>query len=199
MIARPQDLIRNSAVPLEKQPRIIELFAKKIQLPDDIGSLISADDTGIVATDFRKYKRDEWEDVGEYERIFDPGIPIPAIITQITGIDDAMVKNQDRIEKHWPEIQEFFTGAEYCVAHNLSFDKRIMELEQQRFNPEQKFPFPKGICTIESTMHLKGYRLNLQALHVELFGLGFKKAHRARNDVEAMERCFKFLWEKGDV
>ena len=174
--------VRNSALPLEKQPRIIELYAKKIQR---------------VAGEWGR--KNQWTDISEYERIFDPGIPIPEVITQITGINDATVKNQDRIEKHWPEIQEFFTGAEYCVAHNLSFDKRIMELEQQRFNPEQKFPFPKGICTIESTMHLKGYRLHLQALHTELFGLGFEKAHRARNDVEAMERCFKFLWEKGDL
>ena len=150
MTVKPQVLSAIVRYPLEKQPWIIELFAKKIQLPDDIGSLISADDTGIVATDFCKYKRDEWEDVGEYERIFDPGIPIPAIITQITGIDDAMVKNQDRIEKHWPKIQEFFTSVEYCVAHNLSFDKRIMELEQQRFNPEQKFPFPRAFAQLKA-------------------------------------------------
>ena len=176
------DLIRNSALPLEKQPRIIELFAKKIQLPANVWG-----------------DQDKWEDVSEYERIFNPGIPIPEIITQITGIDDAAVKDQDKIKKHWPKIRKFFEGASYCVAHNLSFDKRIMEFEQQRYNPKQKFPFPKGICTIESTMSLKGYRLNLQALHVELFGEGFKKAHRARNDVEAMERCFKFLWEKGDL
>ena len=62
------------------------------------------------------------------------------------------------------------------------------------------FPWPKNhICTVEHSLHIKGYRLKLAQLHQELLGKGFENAHRAKNDVYALVRCFHALVERGDI
>lgn len=176
------DLVRNTGLPLEKQPKIIELYAKKLQLPVDAWG-----------------NKDEWETLGEFDMLFNPGMPIPEEVVKITHITDEMVKDAPSISEHWADIVDFFSGADHDVAHNLAYDRQIMAFEQARHGTGE-FPFAKkGICTVEGTLHLKGFRLNLQALHEELFGEGFPEAHRAKNDVEAMERCFKQLWEDGEI
>ena len=63
------DLIHNHAIPLDQQPRIIEIYAMKIQLPaDSFGSA------------------EEWQFVDEFESFINPGIPITEEITSITSI-----------------------------------------------------------------------------------------------------------------
>jgi inhibitor of KinA sporulation pathway (predicted exonuclease) len=59
-------------------------------------------------------------------------------------------------------------------------------------------PTDKYLCTIEQTMHIKGFRLNLTRLHEHLFdGQSFSDAHRARSDVDALTRCCVKLYQQG--
>ena len=177
------DLIRSHALPLDQQPRVIELYAKKIQLPADAWG-----------------KMDEWQTVGEFESFINPGIKISEEVNRITGIDDSMVKGAPRMAGVWGDVRDFFEPADMVVAHNLSYDMGVMEFERQRIDPEGLFPWPKRkLCTVEATEHLKGYRLSLTSLHEHLFGCGFPEAHRARNDVNALELCFKKLWEMAEI
>jgi DNA polymerase III alpha subunit (gram-positive type) len=177
------DLISNTGLPLRLQPKVIEIYAKKIHLdPGKFGGV------------------EDWEDVSDINFLVNPMVPIPKESSDITGITDDMVKGCDPISVVWPHIVDFFKGANFMVAHNLAFDRQIMAFEQKRIDENSVFPFPKGqICTVESTMHLKGHRLNLQALHELLLGERFEAAHRAKNDVLALERCFKVLWERGEI
>ena len=54
--------------------------------------------------------------------LVNPGYHIPDRITDITGIDDDMVKDADTIEKVFPRLLEFLGKDCVIVAHNANFD-----------------------------------------------------------------------------
>lgn len=54
----------------------------------------------IIEIGALKYENDELVD--EFDVLIHPGIDIPEVITNITGITDEMVKNQKRIEEVLP-------------------------------------------------------------------------------------------------
>ena len=62
--------------------------------------------------------------VSTYESFEDPGQPIPAAITEITGIDDSMVRGQ-RIDE--ARVIEMVQAADLIVAHNAGFDRPFTE------------------------------------------------------------------------
>jgi len=62
--------------------------------------------------------------VTTYESFEDPGKPIPAVITEITGIDDGMVRGQ-RIDD--ARVTELVQAADLIVAHNAGFDRPFVE------------------------------------------------------------------------
>lgn len=61
------------------------------------------------------------EIVAEYNVLINPEIPIPEIITNITGITDDMIKTQKTIEEVLPEFLEFIEDLP-LIAHNAPFD-----------------------------------------------------------------------------
>lgn len=177
------DLIQNSLLPLNQQPRIIEIFARKIQLPKEAWG-----------------KMDEWQLVGEFDTLINPEIKIPPEIVNITSINDEMVFGAPKARDIWPALALFFSTADIVVAHNLNYDMAVVNFEQMRIDPDKKFPWPRQkVCTVEATEHLKGHRLKLIALHEHLFGCEFKGAHRAKADVDALELCYKKLHEIGEL
>jgi DNA polymerase-3 subunit epsilon len=62
--------------------------------------------------------------VSIYESFEDPGKPIPAQITEITGIDDAMVRGL-RIDD--AAVTALVAQADLIVAHNAGFDRPFVE------------------------------------------------------------------------
>jgi DNA polymerase-3 subunit epsilon len=62
--------------------------------------------------------------VSIYESFEDPGKPIPAQITEITGIDDAMVRGL-RIDD--AAVTALVEQADLVVAHNAGFDRPFVE------------------------------------------------------------------------
>lgn len=166
-------LIANSLVAERNQPRVIEFF----------GHIVHPD-TGEIAD--------------ELEFLCDPGIPLTAEITRITGIKPEDVAGRPRFAEFQPRVAELIASADAVVAHNLSYDWQMLNIEFMRCQAEASWPKVR-ICTVEETEWLKGYRLGLSALHEELFGEAFKGAHRARQDVEALTRCFLELRKRGYV
>jgi DNA polymerase III epsilon subunit-like protein len=167
-------LVENTAIVLDKQPRIIEFY----------GCVVDFDG--------------EMED--ELSSLIDPGIELDKTVTKITGITNEMLKGKPTFAEFLPLVSDFFLGADAVVAHNLIFDRTVMNFELQRngVNPALFWP-ERQICTLESTEYLKGYRLSLQKLHEHLFVEGFSGAHRARMDVVATTRCFFELQRRGMI
>jgi DNA polymerase-3 subunit epsilon len=61
------------------------------------------------------------EVLGEFQTLVDPGGPIPAFISVLTGITTAMVVGAPRIGEVLPSFLEFARGS-VLVAHNAPFD-----------------------------------------------------------------------------
>lgn len=168
-------LLKPNAVDVKEQPYIIEFYGCRID-------------------------SETFEIEKEVETFIKPPVPISDEITKITGITGDMVHNAPAFADVYPELCDLYEGARCLVAHNASFDVSMLANELIRIDKLIHFPWPVNhICTVERTYNIKGYRLNLQALHEHLFGEGFKDAHRAKIDVFALVRCFHKLTEDGII
>ena len=128
------------------------------------------------------------------------GFTIPSDATKIHGIS-----NQRALNEGVPlsfVLQTFKTlvdQAEVIVAHNMSFDEKIVGAEFLRIGMTNPLPSKRKICTMESTTNFcaitgsYGYKWpKLSELHYKLFKTGFDEAHNAAIDITATVRCF---WE----
>ena len=153
---------------LEDQPQIIELGA--IKLDSDLNK------------------------VDELSFMCNPGVPLPPIITKITGIRDSDLKGKEPFKHHLPKVVEFFKGDDVLCAHNAAFDTNLLYFELLRAGMEKKFPWPtQHICTVEHTMHIKKRRMKLEQLHKFLFNEDPQQTHRAIGDVELLIKVYKEL------
>jgi DNA polymerase III alpha subunit (gram-positive type) len=162
-------LLKANIVDLDKQPKIIELAAIKL------------DDKTL-------------EEVDRIEFLVNPKESLEKIITKITGLTDNKLKDAKTFEYHYEKLADFFLGEKYLLAHNIAFDMGMLKNDLARIGRLTQFPYPPiQICTVVQTFQIKGYRLNLSKMHQHLFGEDFPEAHRAMNDVEALTRCVKNL------
>lgn len=165
------DLIKNKLLPLERQPHVIEFFG--------------------LSMDMYGHECNSWS------QLFDPGIPLTDVVQRITGIKPEDLQGKPKFATLAQGLKEYIEEHDEVVAHNLSYDKAIIDFEMKRAG--LKVDWPELICTVEATEHLKGFRLNLTSLHELLFGEPFSGAHRAEADVRALAACFRALRETGVV
>lgn len=164
-------LVKPEGTKLELQPRMTEIAA--IVLDEDL------------------------EITQEYNQLINPGIPLPEIITKITGITDAMLKDQPTFGEIFADIVPMFHGKKYLVAHNASFDQSIIYFDVLRAGKQFNFPWPpETYCTVEQSLFIKGYRLKLGEIYKLATGKEIKGAHRAINDTRATVEVFRWLKQK---
>lgn len=171
-------LIANSMKPLAKQPQIIEFYGASYTRLGTSGEDIL----------FRN----------ELELLIHPGKKLGEDTIKITGITDVMLKDAPRFEAVAVQIIDLIESSDEIVAHNLSYDKAVIDFELARLGKTAKWP-KRLTCTVEATEFIKGFRLSLSALHELLFGEVFEGAHRAGVDVKAMMRCYAELAKRGDL
>src|SRR4051812_49374671 len=82
--------------------------------------------------------------LGKYQSLINPGRPIPAWITGLTGIDDSMVKHAPRFHEIADDLRRFLEKGLF-VAHNASFDYRFIQFEFLRLKQEWQRP---TLCTV---------------------------------------------------
>ena len=159
-------LVDSLGCELEHQPHMIEIC--------------------IIKTDSKAKKI-----IGEFTTLIKPPVEIPYHVTaKVHGIDDYMVRNSPTFEKVFPKIKKIIKGAKTMVAQNLPFDKNMIEIEAERLSIKVKLP-PKLFCTIEQSMHFKGFRLSSAELYDSAKGKKIKGQHRARADVLAMIKYYR--------
>lgn len=124
-------------------------------------------------------------DVGEpFDQLREPSAPIPAAITALTGITDAMVAGQ-RIDPE--EVTQFALSGAVVIAHNAAFDRKFLE----RFCPS--FSFKPWACSMSeidwAAEGFEGTKLAYLAVDCGFF----YDRHRAANDclaaVEVLARA----------
>jgi DNA polymerase III epsilon subunit-like protein len=170
------NLIENIGRPLKDQPYIIEFFGITVDhdLMNEPGYLETAPTLSFLCR---------------------PPFAITAETTRITGITPDLLKNVPEFRHFAPKVKETIEAHDRVVAHNAGYDVDMTNFDMRRV--DQTIEWPEVICTIEGTEWLKGYRLNLGALHTELFGFDFADHHRAEPDTRALAKCYIELINRG--
>mgnify|MGYP003966007877 CR=1 FL=1 len=148
-----------------------------------------------------EYSAGEWEEAETIDIIIRPEIPIPLMATALHGISDEDVADKETFGAYVHQIIEAFQTSDVAVAHNISFDQKMMEIEllrlgrSKQFLPEQTFDTmleSREVCQIPGKNG--NFRSpKLMALHEFLFNEKFERAHNALNDVRATARCLQEL------
>jgi DNA polymerase III epsilon subunit-like protein len=137
--------------------------------------------------------------ISENNYIIKPeGFTIPSDASKIHGIStDRALREGVALQDVLNDFQKQISQVSYLVAHNMSFDEKIVGAEFLRKNMTNSIATKKKICTMEkSTNYCKldgpyGYKWpKLSELHHILFGVGFEEAHNAAADIHATAKCF---------
>lgn len=108
-----------------------------------------------------------------FQQLRQPTKPIPAAITAITGIDDAMVEGRS-IDA--AEVAAFAAPAALVIAHNAAFDRKFLERYSEVFNTK---PWACSMCEIDWAA--EGYEGTKLAYLAAAAGF-FYERHRAAHD-----------------
>lgn len=155
-------LVKTTKMHDNQLPEIIEFY----------GAVIDMDDGTIL---------------DECDLLIKPARDIPEFITKINGITNEMVAKSLPFRKVASQIHELIREAPLVIAHNLSFDREMVNIEMKRCGIA--IEWPRCLCTVEQSLAMRGYRLTLSRLHESLFRTKFDGAHRAKIDVAALIRC----------
>jgi DNA polymerase-3 subunit epsilon len=123
--------------------------------------------------------------VREWSTLVDPERPVSPFITDLTGIDTAMVESASSFAQLAPELLAKLRGRLF-IAHNARFDYGFLKHEFKR----NGFDFrATSLCTVKLSRALfpAHHRHNLDTL-VERFGIVVADRHRALADA-------RVLWE----
>lgn len=164
-------LLLPSSAALNDQPRIIEFALREVicQYHEDTGEPKSTS----------AGKEHVW--------LINPGQSLSAEITKITGLTDADLEGKPSFGEVLPEIINVFLGAHGLIAHNMPFDMGMLTNELKLLGREFAFPYPpKQLCTVSSSLHLKGHRMRMVELYEHCLGKPLAQTHRALDDVNAL-------------
>lgn len=144
-------------------------------------------------TEIAIYKHDGEKIIGEYATLIDPEMPIPPFIVNLTGINDAMVKDSPKFYEIAKDIVEFTEDCIF-VAHNVGFDYGIIRHEFRTLGFDYRRPH---LCTVRASRYVlpghDSYSLGklTRSLGIDLIG-----RHRAGGDALATAKLFTILIEK---
>ena len=131
--------------------------------------------------------------VDEFTSLVNPEQNIPAFITNLTGIDNAMVRNAPKFYEIAKKIAEL-TQDTIFVAHNVNFDYNIIQAEFKSLGFDFK---RKKLCTVRLSRKiipgLNSYSLGAICSSEKI---PINGRHRAKGDAEATTELFRRLIER---
>ena len=144
-------------------------------------------------TEIAIYKFNGHEITDQFISLVNPERDIQPFVVKLTGINSNMLKNAPKFYEVAKRIVEI---TEDCilVAHNSSFDYRILQTEFNRLGFDYK---KKTLCTVELSQKLipdlPSYSLGKL---VRSLGIPVTDRHRASGDALATVKLFKLLLDK---
>jgi len=144
-------------------------------------------------TEIAIYKYDGHEIVDQFISLINPEIPIQPFVVKLTGINNEMLRGAPKFFEVAKRIIEM-TNDCVLVAHNASFDYRILRTEFRRLGYDFHI---KTLCTVELSQRL----MPEQPSHslgklVRALGIPMADRHRASGDAMATVKLFKMLLDK---
>lgn len=144
-------------------------------------------------TEIAIYKYDGHEVIDQFISLVNPEKPIQPFVVKLTGINNAMLRSAPKFYEVAKRIIEITEGS-IIVAHNASFDYRILSTEFRRLGYTFKKP---TLCTVELAKKLipeqPSYSLGKL---VRSLGIPIADRHRASGDAMATVKLFKLLLSK---
>ncbi len=133
-----------------------------------------------------------------FSALVNPEMGLPARVTEVTHINDAMLRDQPVAAEVLPGLMEFLDGCA-VAAHNASFDISVLRNELARLGRAFSAPVIDTLAFSRKLYpQLKTHKLKSVCKHL---GVSLKDAHRAVNDAAATAMClaemFKAAEEKG--
>lgn len=128
-----------------------------------------------------------------FERLINPGMPIPADATAIHHISDAMVADAPGFDVIAAEFMKFCDGDVVLIAHNNDgFDYHFLKAEFGRNKVEM--PPWKFLDSLKWSRRYRSDlpRHTLQFLR-EIYGIEANNAHRALDDVIVLHKVFSYM------
>lgn len=130
-----------------------------------------------------------------FQTYVNPHKPIPAGITELTGISDETVADAPDLDKAVPEFLAWAgEGQHPLVAHNAGFDMGFLRTACQRLGIEREFT---SIDTLEMSRlmlpHMHKFKLNILAKELQV---GPFEHHRASEDAAVLGRIYVKLLKR---
>jgi DNA polymerase-3 subunit epsilon len=151
---------------------------------------------GSKITEFGAVKVRGGEVLGEFQTLVNPDESIPAFITVLTGITDAMVINAPRIAEVLPSFLEFAHGS-VLVAHNAPFDVGFLKHAARSL----AIPWPR-FEVLDTAVLARRVLLRDEVPNVKLstlaraFAASTTPNHRALSDARATVDVLHGLFER---
>jgi len=149
--------------------------------------------TNCKITDIAIIIHDGEKIIDEYKSLVNPDIKISRKITRLTGIDNEMVKHAPKFYEIAKKVFEMTEGNIF-VAHNVSFDYRIIRKEFEELGGEF---IRTQLCTVRTARRLlkgsKSYSLGNICADLDI---PITDRHRAYGDALATTKLFDILLDK---
>jgi DNA polymerase III epsilon subunit family exonuclease len=142
------------------------------------------DDAGI--TEIGAVRVHDGRVVAEFGSLVNPGRPVPAPITELTGIDDQMLTGAPPVAAVLPGLLAFARGS-VLVAHNAPFDLRFLTAAAAGMG--LGWPGFEVLDTVRLARHLMASPQEVPdrklATLAGFFGTPVRPSHRALDDARA--------------
>jgi len=154
---------------------------------------------GAVITEIGAVKVRGGEVIGEFKTFVNPLAPIPFFITELTGIDNEMVRLAPIIDEVFPTFLEFCgSPAEtVLVAHNAPFDIGFLQAASR----ELEYPWPK-YKVVDTVRLARSVLTRDEVLDCKLgtlavfFNTQVTPTHRALDDAQTTVEVLHALFER---
>ena len=149
--------------------------------------------TNCKITDIAIIIHDGEKIIDEFQSLVNPERKISRKITRLTGIDNEMVRHAPKFYEIARKVFEMTDGNVF-VAHNVSFDYRIIRKEFEELGGEF---VRRQLCTVRTARRLlkgsKSYSLGNICADLDIT---ITNRHRAYGDALATSKLFDILLEK---
>ncbi len=144
-------------------------------------------------TEIAIYKFDGHEVIDQFISLVNPEKPIQPFVVKLTGINNAMLRSAPKFYEIAKRIIEITQDC-ILVAHNTSFDYRILRTEFNRLGYDYVKP---TLCTVELSQKLiPGQASYSLGKLVRSLGIPVTDRHRASGDAMATVKLFKMILAK---
>ena len=128
--------------------------------------------------------------IDSFSQLVNPHEPVPAVVSEKTGITDSMLADKQDAAYWMPRLMEFI-GDCPIAAHNASFDGAVLRAELERLGMQWEGPLLDTLTMARKLYpNMKNHKLGTLCKQL---GVSLKNAHRAVHDATATAQCLAHM------